>query len=272
MAAGNAVRLIIAPPSEAHEWLVLRKTTDTIGGPDDATAVTVADWDNREDILDLTGLVNGTAVFYRAFYRRRDASPVLPHLPSSSATPAYTARDTSADPLRLLRERFEAGLAIAVQQGRLHPRTGVVPLVMAPFVDPAKTTFPMMSMHLESDQPMEHGIGEYIAGHSIDGIGADETEGWLSQIAVNLIAVSLNPDERIELGRVMKHIVAANLEIFSSRGLIRPALTIAHTELLPEANAAPLYLATGSFTCLAASDATATGVPVETVTNTPEIV
>lgn len=265
------MRLIIAPPAAAAEWRVLRRTTDTITGPSDNGAVVVAEWGRFEGVIDADGLVNGQPVFYRVYYRDRAGQPVAPGGPDNvTETPAAIARDTSADPMGVLRMRMVAGLAAAVADGRLTPRTGSVPVVTAPFVNPDKTTFPMISMHMDSDSPSERFIAEYIIGESLDGIGYDDTEGWLSQVTINLIAVSLNPDERNELGRVMKFIVAANLEILSAHGLMKPAITMAQTELAPEGQAAPLYLATGTFTCLCVTSATGRAPIINTVLSTAQ--
>jgi len=270
--AGNAVRLILAPPADAASWRVLRRTSDTINGPDDSGAVLVADWGRDEGFTDIAGLVNGTEVFYQAFYRDAAGTEILPRHPAASVTPAYTARDTSVDVLAVLFDRFTKGMALAVEAGKVRPKSMRVPVICAPFVDPGKTELPMVTMHLDGEQPTEFGLSALLETEPLEGIGGDETEGNLCRVSVNIIAVSLNPDERNALGRVLKHIVLSNLDIFEQQGLLNPTLSLNHTELLPETNAAALYLATASFICLASSDATAAGVGIEAVITTPEII
>jgi len=263
--AGNAVRVILAPPWGAASWRVLRRTTDTITGPDDTGAVVVADWGRDEGFTDILGLLNGTEVHYAVFYRDAAGAEILPRASSAAVTPAYTARDTSADVLAVLFDRFTKGMALAVEVGKIRPKSMRVPVLCAPFVDPGKTELPMVTMHLDGEQPTEFGLSALLETEPLEGIGGDETEGNLCRVSVNIIAVSLNPDERNTLGRVLKHIVLSNLDIFEQQGLLNPTLSLNHTELLPETNAAALYLATASFSCLASSDATAAGAAIETV-------
>ncbi|RVT91419.1 hypothetical protein EOD42_22450 [Rhodovarius crocodyli] len=263
--AGNAVRVILAPPSGAASWRVLRRTTDTITGPDDTGAVVVAEWGREEGFTDIQGLLNGTEVYYAVFYRDAAGAEILPRAPSAVAIPSYTARDTSVDVLAVLSDRFSKGLAQAVDAGKIRPKSGRVQVLCAPFVDPGKTELPMVTIHLDSQQPSEFGLSGLLETEPLEGIGSDETEGNLTRVTVNIIAVSLNPDERNALGRLLSHIVVTNLDIFEQQGLQNPTLSVSHTELLPETNAAALYLATASFNCLASSDATAAGVGIETV-------
>lgn len=264
--AGNAVRLILTPPPGAAEWRVLRRTTDTISGPNDAGAVVVEDWGRYEALIDDDGLTNGIAQFYRVFYRDAAGAPILPLAPSRSATPAHSARDTSTPVLRVLRKRVEAGLAVAVAEGRLKPRSGSVPLVVAPMVDPGKITMPVVSIHLDRDSPLDHALADFIATEELLDIGWDDTHGYLSEVAINLVAVSLNPDERITLGEVLKHILLVNRPVLNAHGIIRPAVTVTHSELQPDQNAVPLYVASCSFTCIAPTTATATASEITDAT------
>ncbi len=257
MPAGNAVRLILSPPEGAADWRVLRRANGAITGPADPGAVVVAEWGRAEAIMDTDGLVNGVPITYRPFYRTAAGQP-MPLAPARTVTPAATARDTSARPLRLLRERIGLAMAAAVADGRLHPASGRVPVVLAAMVDPGKTTFPIVSVHLESDAPMGRAVADYIAGDELAGLdGWDVAEGWLSEVTINVVAVSLNPDERVVLGEVLKHAIASNLAVLNAHGLIRPAFTLSHAEPEPPANAAPLYVASGTFTCIAPTTSTA---------------
>lgn len=267
MPAGNAVRIILSPPSGAAEWKVLRRASDSITGPDDAGAVLVADWGRYEGIIDDDGLVNGTAAYYRVFYRDAAGAPILPHGPAQSVTPAATARDTSPSPLRILRRRLELGLAAAVAEGRLTPRSGKVPIVVAPMVDPGKISFPIVSIHLDRDAPAERAVAEFLF-EDATADGFDDTHGYLSEVSINVVAVSLNPDERLTLGEVLKHIVLSNHPVFLAHGLMRPSASLAHSEMAPDQNATPLYVAALTFTCLAPSQFTAAAPVITDATAT----
>jgi hypothetical protein len=256
--AGNAVRFILAPPADAAAWKVLRRIAQAPTGPTDPDAVLVADWSRAEAWLDDEGLTNGIPVHYRVFYRDAAGAPLLPHAPAVTVTPAATARDTSASPLRLVRRRIEAGLAVAVAAGLLRPASGRVPILLAPMADPNKITLPIVSVHLESDRPLERGLADAIAMEDLGADGWDETTGWLSEVQINVVGVSLNPDERITLGEVLKHIIQTNMSVFAAHGLLRPAFSVSHSEMPPETTGAPLYVAAGTLTCLAPSTFTAT--------------
>lgn len=270
--AGNAVRLILAPPANAAAWKVLRRVAAAPTGPTDPDGVLVADWSQAEAWLDDEGLTNGIPVHYRVFYRDAAGAPLLPHHPASTVTPAATARDTSASPLRLIRRRIEAGLAVAVTAGVLRPSSGRVPILLAPMADPNKISLPIVSVHLESDRPLERGLADHILSEDLGAAGWDDTTGWLSEVQINIVGVSLNPDERITLGEVLKHIVMVNMGVFAAHGLLRIAFSVSHSELAPESTAAPLYVAAGTLTCLAPSTfaATASSIVDAVATVTPE--
>ena len=61
------LRVFLAPPAGAVAWRVLRKDTDTFTGPSDPDARTAFAGADRT-FLDDTGLIDGTAVWYRAYY------------------------------------------------------------------------------------------------------------------------------------------------------------------------------------------------------------
>jgi len=264
--AGNAIRLILSPPPGARQARILRRVVDptadpptAIPGPDDPGAVLVADWGDYLAVVDTDGLVNGVEQLYRAFYRNAAGQPILPHAPARKATPSYTARDTSAPVLRLVRERVAMALANAVAAGRLHPASGQVPVVQAPLIAAQAATFPIVSVHLERDQPVEFGIGNILlSDDELLALGWDETTGWIAEVTINVVGVTNNPDERITLGEVLQHAIVANLDVFAAHALIRPTLSMSHSEIAPETTNAPLYVAAGTFSCLAARSATAT--------------
>jgi hypothetical protein len=249
--AGNAIHVILAPPAEAAQWRLLRRGTDAFTGPDDPDAVVAGDWGDWIAVMDDVGLTNGRPYFYRAYYR--DAAGFnLPPSPTVQATPVYAASDPGPNPLRLLHDRLRVGLRNMIDAGQLRVSNGKVAIVTAPFMSPDKTTFPIISLHMESDRPSDQAIGAFAAGGAIGDEWEDAT-GWWSDVTINCLALSLNPDERIALGEAIKHVVIASLPIFEANGLIRPLLSLTHSELAPEASGAPLYVAAATFTCQAPS-------------------
>lgn len=271
--AGRAVRLFLSPPPGAWTWKVLRRASDTITGPTDAGAILVADWGRYEAIVDSDGLVNGTAAFYAVFYRDQAGDALAdPRARTRSVTPAYTARDTAPDFLPLIRQRVEVALDAAIADGRLaHPR-GRIPIVTAPSVKRDETPLPIVSVHLDADRPAERSIGDHVLDAELEAMGWDESEGWLSEVTVNIVAVALNPDQRNALGRALKHAVIINKDIWHANGLMRPAVILSHTEAQPEGANTALYIAAATFTFLIASTSTATRSEVVDTIATPAVI
>lgn len=255
LAAGNAVRLHLAPPRGASAWRVLRRLTDGFTGPDDPGAVRIGDpGDDRPGgLLDATGLLNGTEYVYREYVQTNgvwvDGSTVR-------ATPAAIYADDGPDTLAVVRERLALGLAIEVQRGALKPATGKIPVVTALHPLPDSTRLPCVSIHLNDDAPAHRFIGEQMESEWPTGIGSeadlDSSEGWLSRVGLNIVGISLNGDERAALRRALKRIIMVNLPIFDAAGLMQIDFAQRDDER-PGDNNAVLYATVGSFVCIAPS-------------------
>ncbi|WP_431860138.1 hypothetical protein [Azospirillum sp.] len=250
--SGNAVRVFLTPPPGAVYWRLLRRTADAFAGPDDPGAVLVAGQPESTDnvLLDDKALVNGVAYFYRAYAWNGVSWSVSA---SASVAPAATYQGDDIDPLSIVRDRLAAGLAVEVKRGALKPQSGAIPVLTAPFAAKDKVTFPVVSVHLEDDSPSQRAIGELLFPdeHEDEG-GWTETEGWLARTTLNIVAVSLNPDERIALRRALKRIIQANLPVFDAHGLQQVEFTQKDTEDFESQNA-PLYMVHGSFVCISSS-------------------
>lgn len=251
LSAGGAVRVVLAPPAAAGQWRILRSTTGVPSGPSDPDAVVAADWGRYEALIDHEAVVDGIAYTYRVFYRDAAGAALASDSDTRTVTPSYAETDVSVSALRILRDRLAYGLRQAVASGRLQPATGRIPLVTAPAVNPDQVTLPIVSVHLASDRPADRGVSDLV-DMDMQGIGTDV--GWMSEITINVVGVSANPDERITLGEVLKHIIISSLPIFSVEGMLRCAFSLSHTEWSPDnTKAQPLYVAAGSFTCVAPS-------------------
>lgn len=250
LAAGNAVRIFIAPEPRAVFWRILRRTADLFTGADDVGAVVVADRSTDDCTLDLKALVNGTLYFYRC-YSWDGAAWDAPA--SASVMPAATYRGDDIDPLQILRDRLAAGLAAEVARGALKPTTGAIPVLKSPFMLPDQIVFPTVFVHLDSFAPAERALGEEVlAPESLDEGEWEETEGFMARNALNIGAVSRMPDERNELRRALVRILQANFPVFAQAGLNLVEFNFADTEDL-ESKAAPLFMTGGSFSCVAMS-------------------
>lgn len=210
-AAGNAIRLLLHPPMPATSWRVLRKLTDTFTGPNDPDAFVVYDGDGRY-FLDLRGLVNNTAVYYRVYYFTDGV--LLSETPTKSVTPKSTFGFQSTDAVSIVRDRLDLGLQSLVARGILkHPRSLIPVMIASPLLE--EIVPPLVTVHKTSDVPGARGLGELLETEQVEG-GGDLAEGWLSDYQLNIIGWSLNSDQRKLLGDAIKHVLIANLPIFEA--------------------------------------------------------
>lgn len=249
---GNALRLFITPPLGALWWRVRRRTVATaFTGPDDGGAALVADQCVDNVVLDDIALVNDIAYFYRVYYRLPGDAWAESDI--ASGTPAATYQGDDIDPQTLVKDRLTVGLAVEVKRGVLKPQSGKIPVLTAPFSAVDKVTFPCVSVHLDSDGAADRALGEMLYADQHEAIGGwTETEGWLSRTQLNIVGVSLNPDERIALRQAIQRIMTGNLPVFDAHGLVQCDFSQRDTEDF-EASNAPLFLTSGAFTCMAPS-------------------
>lgn len=252
--AGNALRLYLTPPVGAVSWRVLRRTNPAaFTGPEDQGAVRVADRHTGNVVQDDTALENGFVYHYRVHYRDRAGNWIAEA--AGQGTPQDSYSGDNIDAQSVLIARLEAGLKVEVKRDRLMPESGDIPVVKAPFGLVEGITFPCVSVHVQTSAPLHRGIGEILMpDESIDGTAWQESEGWLSRVVLNVVAVSLNPDERAELRQALERIVLANLPIFAGRGLDLVEFTLSDVEDEgPKANNAILFMAAGTFSCVCPS-------------------
>lgn len=245
---GNALKLRLSPPVGAVGWRVLRKDSDTFSGPNDPAALVVYQG-NDQTIIDHQFLRNGLPVFYRPYYIVDDqyvAGEVGNGIPQSSY------EDTTQDALDILRERLEFGLLNEVQRGVLKVDAGFVQVMTAPPPIDNNLRLPVVSLHLEQDEPDERFIGD-----EFDGIGEDTLSGdvlygtgWINSVRISVVGWSLNPDERNVLRQAIRRVIIANLEVFASHGIDHVAFSQSNNELLGGEQGSNLYLCEGTFTCV----------------------
>lgn len=269
--AGNATRLVLAPPSAALWWRVLRRASGIISGPNDAGADQIRDACVDDEIIDATGLENGTLYTYQAFYW--DGAAWSASAPVT-VTPAATYRDGDApDPQELVLERVRAGISVELGRGNLISDNGEIPVHTAPFGLAAEVVLPSVSVHLESCDPKVRGIGEYVTnpGQLPAGIGEDvgdwsEPEGWLASFNISVVGACLNGDERIALRKALRRIIQANFAVFAEAGFTELAFNQRDTERLAGEEDALLYMTNGTLTFMAPLFVTSDVPPVRDVT------
>jgi len=263
-------------------WLrLLRKPgAATFAGPTDA-ATRVLDTAIRPStqtqllpaLLDAAGLTDGAEYSYCA-YGYRAPTWLASAVRTLTLTP--TAATAGPDPLDFVVTRLEAGLIAEVAAQRLQPAAGRIPVYTAP-PQAEQTPMPVVTVHVDSDQSAERGIGEHVAPDRYvnpdapDALSAsdywEEGEGWLSRWSLSVIGWSTNPDERNSLRQALKRIVLGNLPLFEAEGMIQVEFSQRDHEDFTSYNV-PMYLTTGSLTCLAPAVLTGRSGVIDAVTAT----
>lgn len=247
---GNALRLFIEPPVGAVEWKVLRKGSGVFSGHDDPNALLVYQGDDHV-IVDAQSLQNGVMQFYCPFYTSDRVNWTAGAVASGTAVADYAEYTT--DVLSHLRARLEVGLQVECERGNFLTELGSIQVYTAPPTMEQGLRFPLVTLHLESEDPSERAIGETISGDVFDSIGFDwnESDGWLASVRVTIIGWSLNGDERIELRKAIRRLVIANFQVFESFGWSQINLAQQDVDAVNGEYPSPLYQAVCNFSCIA---------------------
>lgn len=247
---GNALRLSLQPPPGADHWKVLRKASAVFAAHDDPDAATV--YLGRDlNFVDAFMLINDAKAFYCPFYTADGVNWIAGAV--VDGTPSATYDDLSVDVLSFLRERLEAGLLVECQRGNLATELGYVQVYTAPPSLERDLRMPLVTIHLENEEPGERSLGETVAQDEFDAIGYDwdESEGWLSHVSVTILVWSLNSDERIELRKAIRRIVIGNLPVFEDKGWSLVSLSQSDIDAVNGEYPAQIYQVMNTFTCLA---------------------
>lgn len=260
LSVGNALRLYLEPPAGAVRWKILRKGADSFSGPADESGAVVYEGDERV-VVDARYLQNDVRAFYRPYYTTDGITWTAG--PTASGTPVATYEEQTSDVLALLRERLESGLQVEVQRGNLVNDLGYIQVYAAAPSLERDLTFPLVTLHLDNEDPSVRGIGESLGADDFDAIGDGwtESEGWLADVRISVIGWSLNADERIELRKAIRRIVIANLSVFASEGWQQVNLSLQDNDAISGEYPAPIYQVVGSFTCQAPVVVTNSSLP-----------
>lgn len=262
--SGNALRLFIEPPPGSVRWRVLRKGADTFTGEGDPEAFVAYEGDERV-FVDASFLQNQQMVFYRAYFTADGVTWVAG--PTAHGTPDATYEEVTTDVLSFLRERMEAGLLVEVQRGSLVSDVGYIPVYTAsPSLD-RDLPFPLVTLHLESEDPNTHAVGQDIIGDTLDGFDGEweESDGWLAHVNIAMIGWSLNADERNELRKCMRRVVLANMPVFYGSGWDQIELNLSNVDAVSGEYPAHIFQVMGTFTCLAPTRVASNVAPIREV-------
>lgn len=206
---------------------------------------------NEPIVVDTRYLQNEVMAFYRPYYTADGV--IWTSGSTNSGTPRAIYEEQTADVLSELRDRLEAGLLVECQRGNFQTELGYIQVYTAPPSLERDLRFPLVTLHLESEEPAERGIGEVIGVDEFDGIGSDwqEYEGWLSSVRLSIVGWSLNSDERIELRKAIRRLVVANLPVFDSFGWVQINLSQQDNDAISGEYPSPIYQVMSTFSCLA---------------------
>ena len=251
--AGTALRVSFQPAPGSVAWVLLRRPDADFAGVADPAALVVLR-SPAFSVIDFTNLVNGTPAFYQ-LYSSPDGQAFAADGAAVSGTPSAFYSDAAPDPQEVLRDRIAAGMAVEVSLGNITPGAnagGIVPVLIAPYALSDEIVFPMVTIHLDDTNPSNRYVGDGAAFDMLDPTTGDiiDTEGWLASFSLNVVAVTLNGDERIALRKALRRIVQANLPVFDQAGMVEISFSQSDNEDF-ESKAATLYMSVGRFTCLA---------------------
>lgn len=240
---GNAVQIFLRPDEDAVvRWALLRATSaDALTGYG-APGVTVVDEGRFTASVDID--VSNGVTYYYAYAWFSDADGWHIRLPAVAVTPACITQQPVPDPLLRIRDRVHMGLQSLIARNLINVPSGTqIPVLTAP-PQYGETSWPVVTVHCRSDASADRAIGEAIVGQDDD---LPDSEGWTASYQAEIIAWSLNPDERISLRAALKHIVIGNLPVFDALGFLQVDLQVSDMEDF-ERYGAPIYQAVATLT------------------------
>jgi hypothetical protein len=248
---GNALRVFVEPPANAVLWRVYRKASNTFTGMDDPSALLVHEGTDRI-FVDSQFLQNEAMAFYRPWYSA-DGGVTWTAGNGNSGTPRPTYADYSTDVLGILRDRLESGLRVECERGNFVTELGYIQVYTAPPSLERDLRMPLVTVHMESEEPEHRAIGENITGDENDMVGVDwsHSEGWLARVNITVIGWSLNSDERIELRKATRRLLIANLAVFAQQGMEQVSVSQQDVDAVNGEYPAQIYQAMTTFSCVA---------------------
>lgn len=250
MPCGNAAAILVRPLPGADEWRVLRRADEAFTDAETGVLVAGEEGDTPQQVVDWTGLVNGTPYYYQCFCRFDDAWGTSGGV--HEVTPDYQDQPDfhAPDPAAFVRERLALGLASELALGRISHAKNIIPVLSAPpQID--QVALPLVTVMLEQRGAEVRAIGEELipdAFSQADDLW-DEFEGWLDRSRLQIIVWSLNPDERKALRDAVQRVLLLNLPVFDFAQFTSLDLSESEQADFQSFNA-PVYQALFDLTCL----------------------
>jgi len=243
---GNAVALTLTPG--VFPWRLVRRLDGDFDMPltlieeGEATDGSPLYW----PVVDYQSIPNGTPIWYR--FDTFENGAWVPGTPVS-VTPAYVDDPaySSPDLTALVQERLDLGLQSELAAGRLRHGKGRIPVLSAsPQLE--QVTLPVVTAILVDRRSDARGIGETIIPDAFDGSYWSAFEGWLDRSTVQIIAWSLNHEDRLDLRNAIQRILLLNLPILDAAGFSLPDLSSSDTADFETYNA-PIYHSAFTLSC-----------------------
>lgn len=245
LGVGNAVKMFFEPPEKAENMKVMKKGSPGITGPDDQSAALVFTG-IRDYFVDDVGLMNGVTYWFKPFYL---IGGDWVGGDERSVIPAYTDKDLTSDPLTVLRERLRSGFESAIEAGEV-ANVRVIPVYDAPPQNTVDTPFPCVSLIYADESPAEEFIGMDIIGDSLDDESSwFDSHGYIGNFSIDIGIWCINPVQRRTLRKILRKLLLANNDVFSSHGFVNVTYNTRDEDMLNESP--PLYIVIGSFRCQA---------------------
>jgi hypothetical protein len=243
--SGAAISLLLRVP--ARPWVLLRRLDDDFTTYPDAGAVVVVSGETANEqlgVLDFEGLTNGIPVWYQIFAEPvGGVGPWEAYGALKTITPAYESQPSfhSLDPVELIRERLEVGLAGELALGTITHKQGAVPVLRAPPLFDS-VVFPAVTVLLESRNTEHRFIGDSLLDDAMTSPSTAEVyTGWFDRSRIQIAGWSLNAEERAQLRHAIERILILNLPILDAT--LTEVDVSQNDQFDAESYAAPVYQA-----------------------------
>lgn len=269
LSVGNALRILLSPPSNAARWRLLRRDVENFSGPDDPLALRVYEGTEKA-VTDFRGLLNAEQVFYQLYILVNGVWSASG--PIASGVPGAPLVDLGLDVIDLLRDRLEDGFKVYVDRGEIRHDRGFVPVMKAsPQVEEAP--LPLVTVHLQNQNAEIRGVGE-VSGLDHYDEDADlwlSVEGGFDRVTVTIVCWSINSDLRIIMRKALRAILQGNLSVFDAAGLITPSWSMQDMEDY-QTYQVPMFQTICTFDCLAPASVQHTTPPIVEALAVPTMV
>lgn len=209
------MRLIVQPRAGEVRWRILRNESGVFSDAFDPSAFLVHDGGDRF-LTDARLLSNGVAYHYAVYGEVSDGVWSAPSM--ATVTPEAVFEDLGPDVQEIVRERIEMSLQAMIQRGQIKISKPAIPVMSIPFYQQGPD-LPVVTVLFANGSSAVRGLGDFVGQDVRDGGSWVGPLGWQSAVTLEIVAWSLNGDERNILRRALESAIASNLSVFGDLGL-----------------------------------------------------